>query len=131
MCKGGTDNVFTEAVRWRDTEEKRVGKPRTDRLFATGRARSPLGVPGVYQSKTSYVVAWSPAPRKIRREFISITRYGKKEALRRAIELRPPREREDSGRAGITPTTEPPTPPQLYLAPALPPSPPPPNCPPP
>jgi hypothetical protein len=103
MSHGGTANAFKKAVAWRDAEEKRVGKPRTDRLFATGRARSPLGIPGVYESKTSYVVAWSPAPGKIRREFISWTRYGKKDALRRAIELRRRREREMYGRAVSTP----------------------------
>jgi hypothetical protein len=56
-------------------------------------------VQGVYQSKTSFVVAWSPSPGEIRREFISISRYGKKEALRRAIKLRRSRELSVYGRA--------------------------------
>ncbi len=96
---GGTRSAFAKALTWRNAKEKEIGKPRTDRLFAAPSARSPLGIPGVYQSKRSYVVAWSPAPGKIRREFVSIRRYGPKGALRRAVELRRRRERTVYGRA--------------------------------
>jgi hypothetical protein len=53
----------------------------------------------VYQSKKSFVVAWSPAPGEIRREFVSIIRYGREGALRRAIQLRRSRELAVYGRA--------------------------------
>ncbi|HEY8180837.1 MAG TPA: AP2 domain-containing protein [Thermoanaerobaculia bacterium] len=96
---GGTRAALRKAVTWRDAQEKKVGKPRTNRLFPSTSTRSRTGVQGVYQSKTSFVVAWSPAPGEIRREFISISRYGKKEALRRAIKLRRSRERAVYGRA--------------------------------
>ena len=95
---GGTRAAMRKAIAWRDAQEKKVGKPRTDRVFPSTSTRSRTGVQGVYQSKTSYVVAWSPAPGELRREFISIKRYGRKEALRRAIQLRRRREREVYGR---------------------------------
>jgi hypothetical protein len=99
---GGTQAAFRKALSWRNAEEKRLGKPRTDRLFPATSSRSRTGVPGVYQAKQSYVVAWSPAPGEIRREFVSIRRYGSKEALRRAVELRRRRERSLYGRAVST-----------------------------
>jgi len=96
---GGTGAAFEKALRWRNSTEKEVGKPRTDRLFAAASSRSPSGVQGVYRSKNSYVVAWSPAKGKMRREFVSIRRYGAREALRRAVELRRRHERAVYGRA--------------------------------
>ena len=96
---GGTEGAFQKALAWRNAQEKKVGKPRTDRLLPTASTRSRTGVSGVYQSKRSYVVAWSPSPGTIFREFVSISRYGQKEALRRAIELRRRRERAVYGRA--------------------------------
>jgi hypothetical protein len=96
---GGTRAALRKAVAWRDAQEKKVGKPRTNRLFPSTSTRSRTGIQGVYQSKSSFVVAWSPAPGEIVREFVSISRYGKKEALRRAIKLRRTRELEVYGRA--------------------------------
>jgi hypothetical protein len=96
---GGTRAALRKAVAWRDAQEKKVGKPRTNRLFPSTSTRSRTGVQGVYQSKSSFVVAWSPAPGEIRREFVSISRYGRKEALRRAIQLRRSRELAVYGRA--------------------------------
>jgi len=96
---GGTRAALRKAVAWRNAQEKKVGKPRTDRLFAAPGKRSRTGVHGVYQSKRSFVVAWSPAPGEVRREFISITRYGREGALRRAVELRRSRELAVYGRS--------------------------------
>jgi hypothetical protein len=96
---GGTRAAFRKAVVWRDAQEKKVGKPRTNRVFPSTSTRSPTGVQGVYQSKKSFVVAWSPAPGEVRREFVSITRYGREGALRRAIRLRRSRELAVYGRA--------------------------------
>jgi hypothetical protein len=96
---GGTRAALRKAVAWRDAQEKKVGKPRTNRVFPSTSTRSPTGVQGVYQSKKSFVVAWSPAPGEVRREFVSITRYGREGALRRAIRLRRSRELAVYGRA--------------------------------
>jgi len=98
MSHGGTESAFRKALAWRNATEKLVGKPRTDRTFTGGVGRSRTGVPGVYQSKQSFVVAWSPAPGELRREFVSIKKFGRQEALKRAIELRRKREREQYGR---------------------------------
>ena len=88
----GTRNAFGKAVAWRNAKERELGKPRTDRVVPAGRRGSNRLV-GVYRSKNSYVVAWSPSPGTFRREFVSISRYGREEALRRAVDLRRRRER--------------------------------------
>ena len=96
---GGTEAAREQVIRWRDAKEKEVGKPRTDRIVPPVSTRNLTGVSGVYQSRESFVVAWSPAPGEIRREFVSITEHGEEEALRRAVELRRKRERSIYGRA--------------------------------
>jgi hypothetical protein len=90
---GGTLAAFDLAVAWRDAREKAVGKPRTDRLMPGTSSRSRTGIPGVYRSRNSYVVASMPEPGELRREFISVTTYGEEEAFRRAVQLRRKRER--------------------------------------
>ena len=102
MSHGGTKAAFLKALGWRNAKEKELGKPRTDRTFAKAGHRSPTGVHGVYQQKKSFVVAWTPAPGRLQRKFISITKYGREGALRRAIELRRKHERELYGRAVAT-----------------------------
>jgi hypothetical protein len=94
----GTRAAFAKALAWRDKKERELGKPRTDRIVPAGQ-RGPTRFRGVYRSKSSYVVAWSPSPGEFRREFISIARYGAREALRRAVELRRRRERAVYGKA--------------------------------
>lgn len=94
----GTLKAFAKALAWRNEKERQVGKPRTDRVVPAGLKRKSSRVAGVYQSKQSYVVAWSPSPGVVRREFVSITMYGREEALRRAVELRQRRERTIYGR---------------------------------
>jgi hypothetical protein len=96
---GGKAKAFAKALEWRDAKEREVGKPRTDRVIQASRGRSSTGVMGVYRSRDSYVVAWTPEPGVLRREFVNIHTYGKAEALRRAVELRRKRERSTYGRA--------------------------------
>jgi len=96
---GGTDKALEKAVRWRNVKEKALGKPRTDRHLAAGGGRSATGVPGVYRAKNSFVVAWSPKPGDLVREFVSIREYGEEKALERAVALRRQREREVYGKA--------------------------------
>ncbi|HXI13007.1 MAG TPA: hypothetical protein VNM92_10210 [Thermoanaerobaculia bacterium] len=99
---GGTEMARTSVIKWRDAKEKELGKPRTDRIVPPVSTRNRTGVPGVYQSRESFVVAWSPMPGEIRREFVSITEHGEEEALRLAVELRRKRERAVYGRAVST-----------------------------
>lgn len=96
---GGTDKALDKAVRWRNVKEKELGKPRTDRHLAAGGGRSSTGVPGVYRAKNSFVVAWSPKPGDLVREFVSIREFGEQKALERAVALRRQREREVYGKS--------------------------------
>ena len=90
---GGTDAALKKSLRWRNAKEKELKKPRTDRVVPAASTRNRVGVPGVFRMRNHYVVAWSPEPGTLRREFISITRFGQKEALQKAIDLRRKRER--------------------------------------
>ena len=104
----GTQRAFEKAVNWRNDKEKELGKPRTDRIFSANPPRSSTKVPGVYQSKQSYVVAWSPAPGLTRREFVSIRQYGREGAFRRAVQLRRRHERDVYGKAVSSASSGPP-----------------------
>ncbi len=95
---GGTEKAFGKALKWRNDKEKELGKPRTDRVVQASGGRSRTGISGVYKSRNSYVVAWTPRPGELRREFVNINEFGQKEALRRAIELRIRREKSVYGR---------------------------------
>jgi len=98
MSHKGTMGAFKKAVDWRDAKEKEVGKPRTDRMVSAQSARGKNKVTGVHLSRNSYVVAWSPEPGVVIRKFVSIAKYGKQEAFRRAVELRRKGERAIYGR---------------------------------
>jgi hypothetical protein len=100
---GGTEQALRKAVRWRNSKEKEVGKLPGVRLIPTLPASSQTGVKGVYRSKNSYVVAWSPKKGKLVREFISIREFGEEGALDRAVKLRRKREKEAYGRV-VTPS---------------------------
>lgn len=96
---GGKEVAMKKALKWRNSKEKEVGKPRTERVVANVSARSRTGISGVFRMRNLYVVAWSPEPGRLEREFVSIRRYGKQEALKRAIALRKKRERSVYGKA--------------------------------
>jgi hypothetical protein len=91
------------AVEYRDQLEAELGKPRTDRIVSAVNERNNSGVRGVqrvmkrergYPPYPAYQITWCPEPGAVRRTSISIEKYGEKEALRRAIELRQEKERE-------------------------------------
>ena len=103
---GGTESARRKAVRWRNATEREVGKPRTNRFVPAVTSRSQSGVSGVYQQRQSFVVATSPKPGRIRREFVSINELGLREAFRQAIALRRRREEEIYGQA-VTPADTP------------------------
>ena len=94
---GGTRVARKKAVDWRDEKEKEVGKPATARVVNIGKARSQTGVTGVYRIRNHFVVAWSPKPGKLARQFVSITKYGEDGAFRRAVKLRREKEQEIYG----------------------------------
>jgi hypothetical protein len=99
---GGTETAKRKAVRWRNAKEREVGKPRTNRFVPAVTSRNQSGVSGVYQERSSFVVATSPRPGQIRREFVSIAEHGLREAFRQAVALRRQREEEIYGEA-VTP----------------------------
>jgi hypothetical protein len=103
---GGTDTARRKAVRWRNAKEREIGKPRTNRFVPAVTSRNRTGVSGVYQERRSFVVATSPKPGVIRREFVSIGTLGVREAFRRAVALRRQREEEIYGEA-VTPADAP------------------------
>ena len=104
---GGKKKALEAAVKFRDTTERQLGKPRTDRFVV---ARSPRGskhIPGVRQVMKStrlasgelkaspvYEVTWSPQPNVLKRTSISIKKYGRAEALKRAVTLRKKKEKQ-------------------------------------
>ena len=99
---GGIEKAHRKAIRWRNAKEKEVGKLPGVRQPPALPSSSKTGVKGVYRSKNSYVVAWSPKKGKLVREFISIREFGDEGALARAVKLRRKREKEAYGRP-VTP----------------------------
>jgi hypothetical protein len=102
---GGKTKSLQGAVHFRDETERKLGKPRTDRFVIgrSGRAREMTGVRLVVKKSRSvsgetrespvYEVTWSPEPNVLRRTSVSIRKYGKREALRLAREIREEKER--------------------------------------
>lgn len=104
---GGKEAALAEAIAFRNATERRLKKPRTDRPVF-GRSRRPgTGIVGVRRvikrsqgrdgqrrERAVYEVTWSPAPGLVRRTSVSISRYGERGALRRALMLRRTKERE-------------------------------------
>jgi hypothetical protein len=89
------------ALRWRNATEREIGKPRTDRTVVSVNPKNKTGVIGIrLTTKPSqrsgkgkrrsrvYDVTWCPEPGVMRRTSVSIEKYGKKEAFRRALAIR-------------------------------------------
>ncbi len=107
---GGRDSALAKAVRYRDSLERKLGKPRTDRSVVANSTRSSTGIIGVHRRLKSarsrkgertfsdvFEVTWSPQPGVVSRTPISIDKYGEHEAFRRACALRRSKEREMYG----------------------------------
>ncbi|HVT05365.1 MAG TPA: AP2 domain-containing protein [Thermoanaerobaculia bacterium] len=103
---GGKRKALREAITFRDELERRIGKPRTDRFVVQRESTRKGDVVGVRQvvkftstaegetrSHQVYEVTWSPEPNVVQRTSVSIRKYGKREALRRAIAIRKDKER--------------------------------------
>jgi hypothetical protein len=109
-AEGGKRASLKAAIAWRNQTEKKIGKPRTERLIAVVSSRNTSGFVGIRESMKAmtrdgkkmgpvYEVWWFPKPGKIRKTSVSIYKYGQKEALRRAIALRKAGEKEMYGTA--------------------------------
>ncbi len=108
----GREGALAAALEYRDEMERELGKPRTDRVVPATRPRNNTGVLGVsrvekpfrdrngrLQTRPVFEVTWTPEPNVIQRTSVSINKYGEKEALRRALQLRREKEREIYGKA--------------------------------
>ena len=111
---GGRAKALEAAIAHRNEVERQLGKPRTDRIIVASDRRNNTGVTGVRRTKKAtgaydkdgnplmtevFEVTWCPKPGKLRRTSVSIAKYGEKEALKRAIEIRREKERETYGKA--------------------------------
>jgi hypothetical protein len=107
---GGKKKALTAAIKFRDDTEEEIGKPRTERPVVARKARKKTEVIGVRHvikiTKASdgeprenpvYEVTWSPRPNVVQRTSVSIRKYGKREAFRRACEIRRQKEEQFYG----------------------------------
>lgn len=110
---GGEQKALQKAVKHRNSIERELGKPRTDRTITAVSSRNTSGVQGVKRVAKAggyaYEVTWSPAPGQVHRTTVSIKKYGEDEAFRRACRIRQQKEREFYG--GLMLRDIPPTPP--------------------
>lgn len=94
--------AFVAAVEWRNQQEQRVGKPRTE-VLVIGKARTNTGLVGIAerirgpQHRPVIEVTWRTVTGRGRRTTYSITKYGRRGALARA---KAKRRREERARHG-------------------------------
>lgn len=83
------------AIAWRDSTEKEIGKPRTDRNIVT-RSNTNAGVVGVRLNEklNRYEVSWVTIQGKQGKTTVSILRHGKEKAFKIACERRKEKEAE-------------------------------------
>ncbi|MFC1513017.1 AP2 domain-containing protein [Thermodesulfobacteriota bacterium] len=95
---GGKKNSLLAAIAWRDATEKKLGKPRTDRMIYN-QTKSNTGVVGVRLNEqlNRYEVNWLSKEGKPGRTSRSINKYGKAEAFKLACEERAKMEAERLG----------------------------------
>ncbi len=98
---GGEQKALQKAVKHRNSIERELGKPRTDRTVTAVSSRNTSGVQGVKRVAKAggyaYEVTWSPAPGQVHRTTVSIKKYGEDEAFKRACRIRQQKEREFYG----------------------------------
>lgn len=101
---GGRHKALMKAQAWRNETEKKLGKPRTDRVIVarneTTSVRRALVSRG-RKAKTKglvYEVTYSPEPNKICRTSFSIKKYGEDGAKKLALEFRKEKELEMYGK---------------------------------
>ena len=86
------------AIKWRNSTEKAIGKPRTERLVVGAPKPNNTGVVGVRrraENHTDYYEAtWVSETGNLGRTRFSIAKHGEKGALRKAIKARQAHEKE-------------------------------------
>ena len=104
----GKDDALREAIAWRDEIESHMGKPRTERSVRKKTVVDERDT-GIYRRNAKqlkrgktyfrdiYEVVWSPAPGKLSRTTISVTKHGEERALEMARALRRQKEAEYFG----------------------------------
>jgi len=99
LAEKGKRASLKAAVKWRNKVEKKIGKPRTERRIIMHSPRNKVGVIGIRKGTKAmtrdgkkkgpvYEVTWFPKPGVVRKTTVSIYKYGRKEAFRRALSIR-------------------------------------------
>lgn len=104
----GKDDALKEAIKWRDEMEAVMGKPRTERSVRKKTIVDERDT-GIYRRNAKHIkrgriyyrdiyeVVWSPAPGKLSRRTISVTKHGEEKALAMARAIRRQKEKEHFG----------------------------------
>lgn len=109
---GGKEKALKLSIKYRNDLEKKLGKPRTDRIIVVSNNRNTTGVIGVQRTikkgvsvrdgnlldGASYEVTWSPEPNILRKTSFSIEKYGEEGAFQKAVALRQKVEKKIYGR---------------------------------
>lgn len=92
---GGRAASLLAAIAWRDSTEKAIGKPRTDRNIVT-MSNTSTGVVGVrFNEKLNrFDVSWVTPQGKNGKTTVSILKHGKEKAFQIACERRKQKEKE-------------------------------------
>lgn len=92
---GGRAASLLAAIAWRDSTEKEIGKPRTDRNIVT-MSKTNEGVVGVRLNEklNRYEVSWVTLQGKQGKTTVSILKHGKEKAFKIAWERRKEKEAE-------------------------------------
>lgn len=92
---GGRAASLLAAIAWRDSTEREIGKPRTNRNIVT-RSNTNAGVVGVRQNEklNRYEVSWVTPQGKHGKTTVSILKHGKEKAFKIACERRKEKEAE-------------------------------------
>lgn len=90
---GGKNSALLSAISWRNSTRDKIGKPQTERHVVTV-ANNPSGVVGVrlIEKLHRYEVSWVNQEGRQGKTSVSTKKYGKKEAFKRACEIRKKKE---------------------------------------
>src|SRR4026207_317521 len=92
----GKRAALKAAIGWRNRTERELGIPRTERKIGAPTSRNTSGIVGIRLASKAmtrdgntqgpvYEVWWFPKPGQIRKTSVSIMKYGRAEAFRRAV----------------------------------------------
>lgn len=101
---GGRHKALMKAQAWRNETERKLGKPRTDRVIVAREDTTSVRRALVSRGRKAknkglvYEVTYSPEPNKICRTSFSIKKYGEEGAKKMALEFRKEKEKEMYGK---------------------------------